>query len=261
MSEMPEFKTLTCRPDGSIAIITLSRPERLNAFNAEMFMEVGRAAEVVSKDPDIRVVVFTGEGRAFSSGADLSDLAEGRIDIRDDSFELRIREAQKAFDLVEAIPKTTIAAINGHAVGAGLQLALACDFRVAVTGAKVGLPDVKNGFIPGLGATTRLPKLIGLARAKELIMTGDLIPSEKAFEMGLVHQLVTREELDQAVGALCSKLLSRAPLALAAAKELLNSEAGLDQAAAIQARLFGTADVTEGINAFLQKRSPKFTGS
>ncbi len=261
MSETQEFKTLTCRPDGSIATITLSRPQRLNAFNAEMFMEVGRAADVVSNDPDIRVVVFAGAGRVFSSGADLIDLAEGRIDIRDDSFELRIREAQKAFDMVEAIPKPTIAAINGHAVGAGLQLALACDFRIAVRGAKVGLPDVKNGFIPGLGATTRLPKLIGLARAKELIMTGDLIPSEKAFELDLVHQLVTREELDQAVGALCSKLLSRAPLALAAAKQLLNSEASLDQAAAIQARLFGTADVTEGINAFLQKRSPTFTGS
>jgi enoyl-CoA hydratase/carnithine racemase len=261
MSEMGEFSTLAWCCDGPVLTITLNRPERLNAFNAEMFMEVGRAAEAVSNDPDILVVVFAGAGRAFSSGADLSDLAEGRIDIRDHSFELRIREAQKAFDLVEAIPKPTIAAINGHAVGAGLQLALACDFRIAVTRAKVGLPDVKNGFIPGLGATTRLPKLIGLARAKELIMAGDLIPSEKAFEMGLVHQLVTREELDQAVGALCSKLLSRAPLALAAAKELLNSEAGLDQAAAIQARLFGTSDVTEGINAFLQKRSPKFTGS
>jgi enoyl-CoA hydratase/carnithine racemase len=261
MSEMPEFKTLICRCEGPVLTLTLNRPERLNAFNTEMFLEVGRAAEAVSRHSDVRIVVFTGSGRAFSSGADLSDIAEGRVDIRGDSFEARIREAQKAFDLVEAIPKPTIAAMNGHAVGAGLQLALACDFRIAVRGAKLGLPDVKNGFIPGLGATTRLPKLIGLARAKELIMTGDLIASERALEIGLVHQFVAEDELEPAVRVLCDQLLLRAPLALAAAKELLNSEAPLDQAAAIQARLFRTADVMEGISSFLEKRPPRFVGA
>ena len=260
MSDM-EFKTIICDRDGPVLTVILNRPERLNAFSEEMFYEVAGAAEMATRDPEIRVVVFKGSGRAFSSGADLSDISEGRGRVAEVSFEQRVRAAQRVFDGIEAIPKPTIAAVNGHAVGAGLQLSLACDFRIVVRGVKLGLSDVKIGIIPALGATTRLPRLIGLAKSKELILSGDLILSEEALEFGLVTRLVERESLDQAVRELAEKLISRAPLALAAAKDLLNSSAPLERVAAEQSRLFKTKDAVEGITAFLEKRPPRFTGS
>jgi len=256
-----EFKTLIWSLQGPLLTVTLNRPERMNAFNEDMFDDVARVADIASTDPDIRVVVFKGTGRAFSAGADLSDISERRVEIHEDIVEKRIKEVQRVFDNVEAIPKPTIAAINGHAVGAGLQLALTCDFRIAVKGMKLGLTDVKIGIIPALGATTRLPRLIGLARSKELILSGDLINSEKAFEIGLVNLLVEKDSLDHEVQTLAQKLLIRAPLALSTAKALLNSGASLDKVAAAQSRLFKTADAVEGITAFLEKRSPNFNGS
>ena len=151
--------------------------------------------------------------------------------------------------------------MNGHAVGASLQLAIACDFRMVAKGVKLCLYDVKIGIIPALGATTRLPVLIGLTKTKELIMTGDLISPEEALEIGLVHRVVDRDALDRAVRELTEKLISCAPLALSAAKGLLNSGASLDQVAAVQSRLIKTADAREGITAFLEKRTPRFSGS
>jgi enoyl-CoA hydratase/carnithine racemase len=261
MSNLPKFKTLLIDHHGKVLTITLNRQGRLNAFNGDMFFEVAQIAAVASTNADIRVVVFKGAGRAFSSGADLSDMSEGRKEIAEDTFELIIKEAQKTFDQVEAIPKPTIAAINGHAVGAGLQLALACDFRIVVKGVKLGLSDVKVGIIPALGATTRLPRLIGLAKSKELILSGDLIISEEALKIGLVNRIVEKDSLDHEVQTLTDKLMTRAPLALSTAKDLLNSEASLDHVAAAQSRLFKTADAIEGITAFLEKRTPIFSGS
>ncbi|MBU2547939.1 MAG: enoyl-CoA hydratase/isomerase family protein [Proteobacteria bacterium] len=261
MDAPPVFETLICQLDGPVLTVTLNRPERLNAFSATMFFEVSHLADVIAGDPDVRVLVFQGAGRAFSSGADLADMSEGKTDVRQDDFQLRIMDAQSAFDRVEALPQPTIAALNGHAVGAGLQLSLACDFRIAARGIKVGLSDVKIGIIPALGATTRLQRLVGLAWAKEMIVAGDLISSDQAMEIGLLYQLVDPEDLDRTVKALCDKLLARAPLAMAAAKDLLNREAPLDQVAAAQARLFRSADALEGISSFLEKRPPRFKGS
>ncbi|MCP4602865.1 MAG: hypothetical protein GY847_20505 [Proteobacteria bacterium] len=261
MPDISKFKTVICEADGPILKVTLNRPERLNAFNSDMFVEVVEAARFAATHSEIRIVVYRGAGRAFSSGADLSDIAKNRPEVIEDSFVLLIKELQQIFDEVETIPKPTIAAINGYAVGAGLQLALACDFRIAAKGAKIGLPDVKNGIIPALGATVRLPRLIGLARSKELIMLGDMITAEEAFEIGLVNRVVESDSLDSAVCELSEKLLERAPLALAASKKLLNSDASLDQTAQAQADLFKTADAAEGIIAFIEKRKPKFIGS
>jgi enoyl-CoA hydratase len=261
MKALPEFETIICNQDGPVLTITLNRPERLNAFNAEMFADVGGAVQMVSEMRDIRIVVFTGAGRAFCSGADLTNVADYHSESEGDTLAAGIRMAQGVFDSVEALPQATIAAINGHAVGAGLQIGLACDFRIAVTGAKLGLSDVKIGIIPALGATTRLPRLIGLAKTKELILTGDLILSEEALKIGMINQAVEKEELEEAVKELAEKLASRAPLAIETAKRLLNSGATLDEVASAQSSLIKSADALEGISAFFEKRTPDFKGS
>lgn len=260
MSNLPQFKTLICKKEQAILTVELNRPDRLNAFNEMMFRDVARIAEIASSDPEVRIVVFEGRGRAFSSGADLTELSGGITEIDDNTMEQHIRAAQDVMDQVEAISQPTMAAIQGPAVGAGFQLALACDFRIAVKGIKMGLSDVKIGIIPALGATTRLPKLIGLAKTKELIMGGNLILSEDAYQMGLLTQLVEAEVLDESVYHLAKNLSRSAPLALSAAKQLLNSEATLDRVATAQVKLFKSGDAREGIAAFLEKRKPVFKG-
>lgn len=261
MTDSPKFETVIWKQDGPVLTLTLNRPDKLNAFNTDLFRDVEQASDAASKNPDIRVVVFTGAGRAFSSGADLTSLTTYQAEAESDSLALGIRQAQGVFDKVEAIPQPTIAAMNGYAVGAGLQLALACDFRIAVRGAKLGLSDVKIGIVPALGATTRLPRLVGIAKTKELILTGDLITAEDALPMGLVNWVVDREMFEEAVKELAEKLASRAPLAMLAAKRLLNSNASLDEVASAQSRLIKTADALEGFSAFFEKRTPRFTGS
>jgi len=261
MTDLPKFETVIWKQDGPVLTLTLNRPEKLNAFNADLFRDVEQASGAAAKKPDIRVVVFTGAGRAFSSGADLTSLTTYQAEAESDSLALGIRQAQGVFDTIEAIPQPTIAAMNGHAVGAGLQIALACDFRIAVRGAKLGLSDVKIGIVPALGATTRLPRLIGVAKTKELILTGELITADDALAIGLVNRVVEKESLDQAVRELADKLASRAPLAMLAAKRLLNSNASLDEVASTQSRLIKSADALEGFSAFFEKRTPRFTGS
>jgi enoyl-CoA hydratase/carnithine racemase len=261
MAESPQFETVLWRQDGQVATLTLNRPETLNAFNAEMFRDLDHAARLIADRPDARVVVITGAGRAFSSGADLNNVSQYHAEAEGDSLALGIRQAQKVLDRVEAIPLPTIAAINGHAVGAGLQLALACDFRIAARGAKLGLSDVKIGIVPALGATLRLPRLIGIAKAKELILKGDLITADQALEIGMVNQAVERESLDRVVKELADTLASRAPLAMIAAKRLLDSGAPLEEVASAQSRLIKSADALEGISAFFEKRTPNFSGS
>jgi enoyl-CoA hydratase/carnithine racemase len=260
MGALPEFETILWKQDGPVLTITLNRPDRLNAFSVEMFADVGRAVEALSDNKEVRIVVFTGAGRAFCSGADLTNVADYNSGSDGDTLAGGIRQMQLLFDKVEALGQTTIAAINGHAVGAGLQLGLACDFRIAVHGAKLGLSDVKIGIIPGLGATTRLPKLIGLAKAKELILMGDLIGAEEALGAGLINRVVEKDGLDAAVKELAETLASRAPLAMAAAKRALNNASPLDEVADVQSRLIRSADAAEGISAFFEKRPPNFKG-
>ncbi|MBU2549837.1 MAG: enoyl-CoA hydratase/isomerase family protein, partial [Proteobacteria bacterium] len=166
MNESSGKGTLLRRKEAGILTLTLNRPDRMNAINHDMFFAIARAAETAAVDPEVRVVVFTGAGSVFCSGGDITGLADRPAEAGGkEAYKRTFREIQGVFDKVEAIPQPTIAAINGHVLGGGLQLALACDFRIAVREAKFGLPDVKNGIIPGLGGTTRLPRLIGLAKA------------------------------------------------------------------------------------------------
>lgn len=267
MSLIGEKKAIIVKQDGPVVTVTLNRPERLNAFNNDMFSEIAEMADSVSGNSDVRVIVFTGTGRGFSSGADLANLNSSQVkapagaSAPGDAMKAGLLHAQSVFDKVEALPQPTIAAINGHAVGAGLQLTLACDFRIAVTGIKMGLSDTKIGIIPALGATTRLPALIGLARAREMVVGGELITPEKACDFGLLTRLVEPGGLDEAVKEQIDTLLSRAPLAMAAAKDLLNNSASLEKTAEAQSNLFKTNDAREGISSFLEKRKPDFKGN
>ncbi|HEV8337600.1 MAG TPA: enoyl-CoA hydratase-related protein [Candidatus Polarisedimenticolia bacterium] len=244
-----------------IATLTIDRPAVRNALDEPTAREIEQALAEAEENPDVSVVVFTGGGeKVFVSGADLRDLQYRRS-----------RQALEAclnrlFARVDSFPKPTIASLNGHALGGGMELALACDFRIAVAGSKLGFPEVSLGILPGAGGTQRLPRLVGLGRAKALILTGDPIDAEQALSMGLVNQVVPRDELARATRILAAKIASRAPLALRLAKAALNLSSevplgsGLSFEILSQTILFETKDKKEGIAAFLEKRKPNFQG-
>ncbi|HEU5181934.1 MAG TPA: enoyl-CoA hydratase-related protein [Candidatus Polarisedimenticolia bacterium] len=244
-----------------IATVTIDRPDVRNAVDESTAVEIERALQEAEDSRDVAVLVFTGGGeKVFVSGADLKDLHHRRA--------RQVLEAclNRLFSRIDGFTKPTIAAMNGHALGGGMEMALACDFRIAVAGAKLGFPEVGLGILPGAGGTQRLPRLVGLGRAKELILTGDPVDAERALELGLVHKVVPREELAAATRELAEKLASRAPVALRLAKAALNLSArvpldsGLAFEVLSQTVLFETKDKKEGVSAFLEKRKPRFQG-
>jgi enoyl-CoA hydratase/3-hydroxyacyl-CoA dehydrogenase len=262
MVEEVRKETIIVRKEKPIAWIILNRPERLNAINPKMLEELSRTLDELEEDPDIRVVIVKGSGRAFSAGADVTAFA-GINPI------LAVKASRKFQELtlkMQFYTKPVIAAIHGYALGGGLELALSADFRIASEDAMLGQPEINLGFIPGAGATQRLARIVGPARAKELIMTGDLIPAVEAYKMGLVNKVVKPEALDGEARSLAMKLADKPPLALMAAKLAVDMglEAGLWPGLAMESQLFGilfsTEDVIEGVTAFLEKRRPKFKG-
>ncbi len=262
MVEEVRKETIIVRKEKPIAWIILNRPEKLNAINPKMLEELSRTLDELEEDPDIRVVIVKGSGRAFSAGADVTAFA-GINPI------LAVKASRKFQELtlkMQFYTKPVIAAIHGYALGGGLELALSADFRIASEDAMLGQPEINLGFIPGAGATQRLARIVGPARAKELIMTGDLIPAVEAYKMGLVNKVVKPEALDGEARSLAMKLADKPPLALMAAKLAVDMglEAGLWPGLAMESQLFGilfsTEDVIEGVTAFLEKRRPKFKG-
>jgi enoyl-CoA hydratase/3-hydroxyacyl-CoA dehydrogenase len=255
-------ETIIVRKEKPIAWIVLNRPERLNAINPKMIEEIGRALDDLEEDPDVRVIVFKGNGRAFCAGADVTAFA-GINPL------LAMKASRKFQELtlkIQFYTKPTIAAIHGYALGGGLELALSTDFRIASEDAMLGQPEINLGFIPGAGATQRLARIVGPAKAKELIMTGDFIPAVEAHKMGLISKVVKPGALDEEARNLALKLAEKPPLALMAAKIAIDMglEAGLWSGLAIESQLFGilfsTEDVIEGVTAFIEKRRPKFKG-
>ena len=258
-----EFETIKIERDENILWITLNRPHRLNAVNDVMIEELNEALNKAEEDPGVRCVIITGEGdRAFCAGADLTMFPKLTPTLALEAS----RMGQKVFARIESFPKPVIAAINGYALGGGLELAMACDFRIAAEHAELGNPEIKLGIIPGWGGTQRLVRLVGLAKAKELAMLGDRIPAEEALKIGLVNKVVPFEELRDAARELAKKLADGPPIALRLIKQALNyaSLVPIDVGTWLEAGFFGvlfsTKDMREGIEAFMSKRTPEFKG-
>lgn len=246
-----------------IATLVIQRPEKLNALNAELIDELDRAVRDLAADDEVRGVILTGAGeKAFVAGADIAELAQ-----LEPLAALRTsRRGQDVFRALERLPKPVIAAVNGFALGGGLELALACDLRIASENARFGLPEVKLGVIPGYGGTIRLPRLVGRGRALEMIMTGEMIDAAEAHRIGLVNRVVPQAELLEAARALLAKIAANGPLAVALALEAVDRgyDVTLDDGFALESNLFGilaaTEDMREGMQAFLEKRAANFQG-
>jgi enoyl-CoA hydratase len=242
-------------------VVRVNRPEVRNALDLGTVKELSTAVSDLTLDKDVGAIVITGAGDAvFVSGADINDIRarkrnEGLAAIN-----------STLFAAIEKCPKVTIAAINGLALGGGCELALSCDLRIAASHAKFGQPEVALGIIPGAGATQRLPRIVGLGRAKHLVLTGDAIDAQTALEWGLVSAVVAKEELATQALALAERVLSRGPLAIRLAKLALNASARVDLDSGLlietlaQAICFESSDKQEGTAAFLEKRPPRFTG-
>jgi enoyl-CoA hydratase/carnithine racemase len=249
---------------GPIRDVVLNRPEKRNAFHAELVLATGAALRAAADDPAVRCVVLRGAGPMFSSGMDLGTL--GELSAAPERLRAFRRHCIEAWNLAEEMPKPVICAIQGACIGGALELALACDFRVLAADAIVGMPETRIGLIPDVGGSSRLPQVVGLGRAKELIMTGKLIGAEEAERIGLANRVAPADELDAAVQQLADELLQCAPLAVALAKRVMDASARPALAATLelevvsQERCAATADFAEGALAHRQKRRPEFSG-
>jgi enoyl-CoA hydratase len=246
-----------------IATLTVNRPDKLNALNDATMAELRRAIGQLRSDAAVGGIIVTGAGRAFVAGADIAELrSKSSAEAQD-----LARRGQETFRLFETSPKPVVAAVNGFALGGGCELAMACHVRVASDIAKFGQPEVKLGVIPGYGGTQRLTRLVGRARALQLLLTGEMVDAAEALRIGLVNRVVAAgESVVEAARALLQQMLANAPLALAQCIEVVNrgSDLPLDEALALEARVFGalttSADMREGTSAFLEKRAPSFSG-
>ncbi|WP_152286899.1 enoyl-CoA hydratase/isomerase family protein [Flavicella marina] len=245
---------------GYVSLVTIERPKKLNALNKETIAELHQVFVSLENDDQVRVILLIGSGeKAFVAGADIAEFASFTIEQGKDLAE----KGQKTlFDLIENFSKPVIAAINGFALGGGLELAMACHIRYASENAKMGLPEVSLGLIPGYGGTQRLPQLVGKGRAMEMILTGGMISSTQALEYGLVNRVVPQEELLISCLEIAKKIVQNAPSSASAAIKAINSgfagNDGYSKEITLFGSCFGTSDFIEGTTAFLNKRKPEF---
>jgi enoyl-CoA hydratase len=245
-----------------IAVITMNRPEKRNALNAEVRRELFNVLKSIDSDKKIRSLIITGAGEAFIAGADIQAMKNYTVEEAVESS----RQGSRVFSYIEKMRIPVIAAINGWALGGGLELALACDIRICSDNAQFGQPEIKIGILPGYGATIRLPRIIGVARAKEMIYFGKIITAKEAEKIGLVTQVTTPSDLMEKVMELAQKLV-QGPASLTLAKQAIDSsfELNLNEAFKLSSKLYGDAyktnDAREGIRAYLAKRKPIFKGN
>jgi len=258
-----EYKNIKFAMEGAVAIVTISRPKALNALNEETLTELGHCFAEIGGNAAIRCVILTGDGdKAFVAGADIGELAA--CDVA--GGRATSEHGQGVFFKIECLRQPVIAAINGFALGGGCELAMACDIRLASEKAKLGQPEVNLGLIPGFGGTQRLPRLVGTGKAKQMIFTGDFVSAHEAYRIGLVDEVYPPEELLPKAKELATKISTKGPLAVKAAKEAINFgvevdlESGCAYEAGQFAQTFATADKNEGTKAFLEKRQAEFKG-
>jgi enoyl-CoA hydratase len=257
------FENILVSIENGIGQITINRPSKLNALNVATIQELHDAFENLEKNHEVRVVVITGEGeKAFVAGADISEFANFSIE---EGAQLAAQGQALLFDFVENLKTPVIAAINGFALGGGLELAMACHFRIASDNAKMGLPEVSLGVIPGYGGTQRLPQLVGKGRAMEMIMTAGMITAEDAYRAGLVNHVVPQAELLEYTKGIAQRIIKNSPIAIGKAIKAVNANFkdgvnGFETEIRNFGKCFGTEDFKEGTTAFLEKRKASFSG-
>ena len=258
------FENIIVTAENGIAQITINRPSKLNALNVATIQELHNAFENLDSNTEVRAIIITGEGeKAFVAGADISEFAHFSVE---EGAQLAQQGQELLFDFVENLRTPVIAAINGFALGGGLELAMSCHFRIASDNAKMGLPEVSLGVIPGYGGTQRLPQLIGKGRAMEMIMTAGMISAEDAYRTGLVNHVVPQKDLLDFTKSVAQRVIKNSPVAIAQAIKAVNAnfKEGVDgYKTEIKSfgKCFGTEDFKEGTTAFLEKRKADFKGN
>ncbi|MGQ0541320.1 MAG: enoyl-CoA hydratase/isomerase family protein [Blastocatellia bacterium] len=259
---MPNYETITVEKRGPVTVLTINRPDKLNALNNKVHAEGVAALDELRADEDVKVVVVTGAGeKSFIAGADISEFAGKTPVTQRDTFKERT-----LFNTIDGFPKPVIAMVNGFCLGGGNELALACDLRIASENARFSQPEINLGIMPGGGGTQRLTRLIGEGRAMEIMLTGDMIDAETAHRFGLVNHVHPADELEAKTMELANKIAEKAPIALRLCKEAVkfasrsNLDEGLRREVDLFAICFSTEDKQEGVAAFLEKRKPVFKG-
>jgi enoyl-CoA hydratase len=257
------FENILVSIENGIGQITINRPSKLNALNVATIQELHNAFKNLESKEEVCIIIITGEGeKAFVAGADIAEFAHFSVE---EGAQLAAQGQELLFDFVENLRKPIIAAVNGFALGGGLELAMACHFRVASDNAKMGLPEVSLGVIPGYGGTQRLPQLVGKGRAMEMIMTAGMIDAETAKNYGLVNHVVPQTELLEFTKSIASKIMRNSPMAISKAIKAINANYkdgvnGFETEIKNFGKCFGTEDFKEGTTAFLEKRKAVFNG-
>ncbi len=256
-----EYRNILVEKEEGIALIKINRPKALNAINREVLNELINVFQELGEDESIKVIILSGEGKAFVAGADIKEM----INMSPTEARKFSETGHTLMGIMEKLGKPIIAAVNGFALGGGMEIAMACDFILASENAKLGQPEINLGVIPGFGGTQRLSRLVGKARAKELIFTGEMISAQEAKELGIVNKVFPSEEFLTEVKKVAAQIASKGALSLSLAKTAIDSGYNVDLASGcrIEQDLFGLcfshSDQKEGMSAFLEKRKPKFT--
>lgn len=253
------YEILKLETTGGVSTITISRPQAMNALNSQFFREMDAMLDQLNRDDATRVIIITGEGKAFVAGADIAEMVNKTQSEGEEFSQI----GQNTFRNMELSPKPVIAAVNGFALGGGCELAMACDIRIASAKAKFGQPEVNLGLIPGYAGTQRLPRQVGLGNALKLLFSGEMISAQEALRIGLVQQVVEPDQLMDAVRELAQNIISKGPGAIQLVKQVAREGllAGFDRGCALEAEKFGSLfenEGKEGMKAFLEKRPPQW---
>lgn len=259
-----QYENILVELNGALATVTVNRPSKLNALNKATIEELNSAFKALDADANVRAIILTGSGeKAFVAGADISEFANFSVS---EGAQLAAKGQELVFDFIENLTKPVIAAVNGFALGGGLELAMSCHFRIASTNAKMGLPEVTLGVIPGYGGTQRLAQLVGKGKAMEMILTANMITADEALACGLVNHVVAQDELLNLATQLATKMASNSPTAIGKAIAAVNAgyaplRPGFETEIEAFGYCFGTGDFKEGTTAFLEKRKAEFKGN